>query len=66
MGITEIKRKIWLFPENKIKSSESVSKQSTQLIVELNSPLWQKLGTQTLWFKLEFLLPKNEISFDKV
>ena len=37
MGITEILRRIWLFSANKIKSSESFSKQSTQLIVELNS-----------------------------
>ena len=39
MGITEILRRIWLFSANKIKSSESFSKQSTQLIVELNSSL---------------------------
>jgi hypothetical protein len=31
MGITEILRRIWLFSANKIKSSESVSKQPTQL-----------------------------------
>ena len=39
MGITEILRRIWLFSANKIKSSESFSKQPTQLIVELNSSL---------------------------
>ena len=39
MGLTEILRRIWLFSANKIKSSESVSKQPTQLIVELNSSL---------------------------
>ena len=39
MGITEILRRIWLFSANKIKSSESFSKQSTQLIVKLNSSL---------------------------
>ena len=33
MGITKILRRIWLFPANKIKSSESVSKQPTQLIL---------------------------------
>jgi hypothetical protein len=33
MGITEILRRIWLFSANKIKSSESVSKQPTQLII---------------------------------
>ena len=30
MGITEILRMIWIFSANKIKSSESVSKQPTQ------------------------------------
>jgi hypothetical protein len=44
MGITEILRRIWPFSANKIKSSESVSKQPTQLIVELNSSMRQKLG----------------------
>ena len=39
MGITEILRRIWLFSANKIKSSESFSKQPTQPIVELNSSL---------------------------
>ena len=38
-GITEILRKIWLFSANKTKSSESFSKQPTQLIVELNLSL---------------------------
>ena len=33
MGITEILRMIWLFSANKIKSSESFSKQLTQLII---------------------------------
>ena len=33
MGLTEILRRIWLFTANKIKSSESVSKQPTQLII---------------------------------
>ena len=31
MGITEILRRIWLFSANKIKHSESISKQPTQL-----------------------------------
>ena len=39
MGITEILRRIWLFSANKIKICESVSKQPTQFIVELNSSL---------------------------
>jgi hypothetical protein len=39
MEITEILRKIWLFSENKKKSSESFIKQPTQLIIELNSSL---------------------------
>ena len=39
LGITEILRRIWLFSANEIKSSESFSKQPTQLIVKLNSSL---------------------------
>jgi len=39
MGITQILRRIWLFYANKIKKSESVGKQPTQLIIELNSSL---------------------------
>ena len=39
MGIREILRRMWLFSANKINSSESFSKQPTQLIVELNSSL---------------------------
>ena len=39
VGITEILRWIWLFSANKIKSSESFSKQPTQLIVKQNSSL---------------------------
>ena len=45
MGMTEILRSIWLFSTNKIKSSQSFSKQPTQLIVELNLSSRQKLGT---------------------
>ena len=48
MGITEILRRIWLFSANKIKSSESFSKQPTQLIVELNSSLRQIIDTIVL------------------
>ena len=33
MGITEVLRRIWLFSANKIRSSESFSKQPTQLII---------------------------------
>ena len=44
MGITEILRRIWLFFANKIKS---VSKQPTQLIVELNSSLRQIIDSNT-------------------
>ena len=46
MGITEILRRIWLFCENKIKSSEFFSKQLTQLIVKLNSSLQHIKDTQ--------------------
>ena len=45
MVITEILRRIWLFSANKVKSSESFSKQPTQLIVELNSSLRHTIAT---------------------
>ena len=53
MGITEILRRIWLFSANKIKSTESISKLPTQLIVQLNSSLWHIIVTfiSTLKFK---------------
>ena len=47
IGITETLRRIWLFSENKIKSSEpsmASTKQPIQLIIELNSSLRQKVG----------------------
>ena len=47
IGITEILRRICLYSANKIKSSESGSKQPTLLIVELNSSLWQIIVTKT-------------------
>ena len=50
MVITEILRRIWLFSENKTK--RAVSEQPAQLIVELNSLSWQKLGTHTMFFRL--------------
>ena len=48
MGITEILGRIWLFSANKLKSSESFSKQATQLIVEFNSSLRHIIVTLTL------------------
>ena len=45
MGIIEILRRIWLFSANNIKSSESFSKQPTQLVMELNSSLWHIVVT---------------------
>ena len=48
MGITEILKRIWLFSANKIKSSESFSKQPTQLIVELNSSFRHIIVTMAL------------------
>ena len=41
MGITEILIRILLFSANKLKSSESFSKQPTQIIIELKSSLRQ-------------------------
>ena len=52
MGITEILRRIWLFSASKIKSSESGSKQPTQLIVERNSTLWPIIVTQVLAYAI--------------
>ena len=60
MGITEILRRIWLFSSNKIKSSESVSKQPTQLIIELNSSLPQKFDTLNSTYFLSILLLSND------
>ena len=64
MGITEILRRICLFPANKIKSSESFSKQPTQLIVELNSSLRHIIFTQViltyLWTMCSFILIRYE------
>ena len=48
MGIVEIFRRIWLFSANKIESSESFSKQPTQLIVELNSSFLRIIVTLLL------------------
>jgi hypothetical protein len=55
MGVTEILRRSWLFSANKIKSSESFSKQLTQLIVQLNSSLRQT-GQPLIIFIFEFWL----------
>ena len=52
MGITEILRRISLFSANRTKSSESFSKQPTQLIVERNSSLWQIIVTIDFRVKL--------------
>ena len=57
MGIADILRRIWLFSENKIKTSGSVGKQSTQLKVEFNLSLRQKLDTN------EFRIRQEVISF---
>ena len=43
--ITEILRRLWPISANKIKSSESGSKQPTQLVVELNSSLRHIIAT---------------------
>ena len=62
MGITEILRRIWLFSANKIKSSESFSKQPTQLIVELNSSL-QHIIVTYVYFNNAHRLQSLEHSF---
>ena len=55
MGITEILRRIWIFSANKIKSSESFSKQPTQLIVELNSSLRHIIVTMVPEVAVEYV-----------
>ena len=47
MGITEILIRIWLFSANKIKSSESFSKQPTQLIVDPNHGKYREWNGNT-------------------
>ena len=51
--ITEILRRIWLFSANKIKSSESFSKQPIQLIANLNSSLRHIIVTNAFFRKKE-------------
>ena len=46
MEITEILRRLWLFSANKTINSESLSKQPTQLIFELNLTLWHIIVTK--------------------
>ena len=48
MGITEMLKRIWLFSTNKIKSSEYISKQSSQVKLELNSSLWKITVAQNM------------------
>jgi hypothetical protein len=62
MGITEILRRIWLFSANKIKSSESCSKQPTQLIIAADNGL---IGSN--WYRTARIAPpkKNHQTFDK-
>ena len=64
MGTTEILRRIWLFSANKIKGSESqsesVCKQPTQLIVELNSSLWQKIDTHIICMYIRRPVPSTD------
>ena len=65
MGITEILRRIWLFSANKIKSSESGSKQPTQLIVEFNSTL-TKIFKKIEHTHNEITAVKFEIGSDRI
>ena len=60
MGITEILRSIWLFSTNKIKNSESGSKQPTQCIIKLNLSLQHIIDTKYfLYFFSWPQTPKN-------
>ena len=51
-GIPELLRRIWLFSANKIKSSETISKQPTQLIFEPNSSLQHIIVTMASFGKV--------------
>ena len=51
MGITEILRRIWLFSANKIKNSESFSKQPTQLIIAANNCHTKSKGLCVFFYK---------------
>jgi hypothetical protein len=51
MWIKCILRRIWLISANKIKTSEFIFKQSSQLKLELNSSLWQLIAVN-LWTPL--------------
>ena len=53
MEITEILRRIWLFTANKIKGSESFSKQPTQLIIAADNWL-KKVEEKNFNSKCEF------------
>ena len=64
MGITEILRRIWLFSANKIKSSESFSKQPTQLIFAAHN-CHTLMSFFSLWFH-DFFSQLNAGSCDRV
>ena len=51
IGITEILRRVWLFSANKIKSSESFSKQPTQLIIAANNCHTKSKGLCVFFYK---------------
>ena len=65
MGITEILRRICLFSANKIKRSESYSKQPTQHIVELNSSLRHIIVTQEVSVTSSFFFESANNNFEK-
>ena len=46
----EILWRIWLISANKIKTSEYVSKQSSQLKLKLDSSLWQIIAAYVFFF----------------
>ena len=66
IGITEIWRRIWLFSANKIKSSESFSKQPTQPIIKLNSSLRHIIVTLGLSFISKKILTTVTVNSPKM
>jgi hypothetical protein len=61
MGITKVLRRIWLFSKNRIKNSESISKQPTQLIVELNSSLLHIIVTNATSSNVREIPPLHKL-----
>ena len=63
MGITETLRRIWLFSANKTKSSESFSKQPTQLIIAAHNCHVNSSKFTEIWCNLVLQQPQVHLIF---